>query len=330
MTSHTRNFHTVRQKISLMWTFKKVITIRQGASALVVLFVYACISSEFRNKPANASLTVGCEHSQSPSRSPISSALSRGNLSLASPKEAYCVMILRPKFYGTKTRLSSAVTGRLQYGRRQASSQETVPGSKNVKPFKMASVTSTGSWEWTEDFRGPGGYKIDLELADAVSQLVSGTVYDFGAGKGLYSCYINLSHKRNVATAFDGSKNAEDITQGNVHYLDLSTEHSLKPVDWVLCLEVGEHIPPMYEDIFLRNLVRHARIGIILSWDQPEDGKPDSCGGHGHVNCRSEAYVTSQLHQLGFQLSFQKSVELRQSVGRYMWYKDNILVFFRR
>ena len=33
--------------------------------------------------------------------------------------------------------------------------------------------------------------------------------------------------------------------------------------------EVGEHIPPDFEYVYLENLVRHARIGIVLSWSQP-------------------------------------------------------------
>lgn len=316
----------------MVWTVNRILTVRRGTSALIVLFIiFFCRNLEYRNEKSGISdLAVGVELRQTPLRSPMLPALSRGNLSLASPEDGYCLMILRPKLYHTKTRLSSAIVEQMQAAKAQASFHETVSGSRNKKPFQMASVTSTGSWQWTEDFKGPGGYKIDLELADAVAQMVSGTVYDFGAGKGLYSCYINISRKQKVATAFDGSKNAEDITQGNVHHLDLSTKHSLKPVDWVLCLEVGEHIPAMYEGIFLHNLVSHARTGIILSWDQPENGKSDACGGHGHVNCRSEAYVITQLHQLGFDFSFQRSSELRQSVGRYMWYKENILVFFRR
>ena len=36
--------------------------------------------------------------------------------------------------------------------------------------------------------------------------------------------------------------------------------------DWVLSLEVGEHVPSRYEDMYLRNLHAHNCKGIILSW----------------------------------------------------------------
>ena len=55
--------------------------------------------------------------------------------------------------------------------------------------------------------------------------------------------------------------------------------------DAVLSLEVGEHIPEDYEDIYLENLDRHADKIIILSWAVPEQG------GFGHVNERDNGYI---------------------------------------
>ncbi|KAK7004434.1 hypothetical protein BgiMline_005954, partial [Biomphalaria glabrata] len=55
-----------------------------------------------------------------------------------------------------------------------------------------------------------------------------------------------------------------------VKFLDLTSPQYDVPIfDWVLSIEVGEHIPPQYEDTYLDNLARHAREGLILSWASP-------------------------------------------------------------
>ncbi|KAK7004452.1 hypothetical protein BgiMline_005973, partial [Biomphalaria glabrata] len=55
-----------------------------------------------------------------------------------------------------------------------------------------------------------------------------------------------------------------------VRFLDLTAPHYGLPIyDWILSIEVAEHIPAKFEEIYLDNLVRHAREGIILSWAVP-------------------------------------------------------------
>ena len=52
-----------------------------------------------------------------------------------------------------------------------------------------------------------------------------------------------------------------------IYNLDLS--HCFEPdqtFDWVMSFEVVEHLPPQFEDIFLKNLERHNSKGIILRW----------------------------------------------------------------
>ena len=48
--------------------------------------------------------------------------------------------------------------------------------------------------------------------------------------------------------------------------LDLAKEFDLGlRFDWVISLEVGEHIPEQYEGTFLENLVKHACKGEVKS-----------------------------------------------------------------
>ena len=43
-------------------------------------------------------------------------------------------------------------------------------------------------------------------------------------------------------------------------------------------MKVAEHIPKEFEHVYIDNLVRHAKEGIILSWSKVGQG------GHSHVN----------------------------------------------
>ncbi|CAG5124210.1 unnamed protein product, partial [Candidula unifasciata] len=55
-----------------------------------------------------------------------------------------------------------------------------------------------------------------------------------------------------------------------VKFLDLTApQYGLPAYDWVVSVEVGEHIPAKFEDIYLDNLARHAKEGIVLSWAVP-------------------------------------------------------------
>ena len=63
---------------------------------------------------------------------------------------------------------------------------------------------------------------------------------------------------------------SEETSEGRVTYLDLTLpQYGLPLYDWVMSLEVAEHIPPKYEHIYIDNIVRHAKEGVILSWAKP-------------------------------------------------------------
>jgi hypothetical protein len=70
----------------------------------------------------------------------------------------------------------------------------------------------------------------------------------------------------------------------------------------------------------LNNLCKNANKGLILSWAVP--GQP----GHGHVNCRPNEYIESQIHSRGFERDFDGEKELRSS-ATLDWFKKTIMVF---
>ena len=97
----------------------------------------------------------------------------------------------------------------------------------------------------------------------------------------------------------------------------------LGAADWVLSLEVAEHVPRAHEGLLLRNLLSHARVGLVLSWST-------SRGGRGHVNPRPQPYVESQIAALGFRPDRQAAQRLARSAVVAYWIGRSIMVYRRQ
>ena len=124
--------------------------------------------------------------------------------------------------------------------------------------------------------------------------------------------------------AYDGAPFAETTSEGRVKFLDLTLhQYGLPLYDWVISLEVAEHIPQQYEDTFIDNIVRHAREGVVLSWAVPGQG------GYSHVNNRSFQYVKGLLEVLGFKHDPEESEKLKR-MATLPWLKTNTNVYRRR
>ena len=188
-------------------------------------------------------------------------------------------------------------------------------------------ILPSGAWDNdTEE-----GHGVDEGLANGIAKFIlqqrGKIVIDIGCGNGFYTRVMN-SHNGISCAGFDGNPNTPEITHGVCRVADFSKPQYLGLYDWVLSLEVGEHIPEEFEDIFLDNLCRHALTGIILSWAIPGQG------GDGHVNCRDNKYIEDKLNERGFELDAECTNSLRQNSNTYpkpcYWFRDTLLVFRRR
>ena len=167
-----------------------------------------------------------------------------------------------------------------------------------------------------------GKWRMDEPLAEGLAELFKGdSVVDLGAGIGLYVEYFLKA--RIECFGLDGIPNIMDVSKGSVTELDLASPvPNIYQRDWVLCLEVGEHIPIQKEDMFVRNLILLNRKGIVLSWAAPGQR------GKGHVNCRSTEYVRDRIGRCGYTVDDEKTKELR-SIATEGSYQKNLLVFLR-
>merc|ERR1719473_1969610 len=124
-------------------------------------------------------------------------------------------------------------------------------------------------------------YVLDQGLLQGLLRHVlplDATVADMGAGSGQYAKWLNDTGLV-TAFAFDGSHDIELITTGAVNSAALDKPLKLwRKFNWVICLEVAEHIPADLSATFLRNLDEHAEHGLVISWPRP--GLP----GLGHAN----------------------------------------------
>jgi len=119
------------------------------------------------------------------------------------------------------------------------------------------------------------------------------SVSDFGAGVGQYG-HALLSFDDYPYTGYDGAGNAEEVSGGFLRFVDFTLQLCLPRTDWVLSLEVGEHVPHEQEASYVRNLHRHNCRGIILSWAKPRQS------GHAHINNHRKEYVISLFEELGY------------------------------
>jgi SAM-dependent methyltransferase len=158
-------------------------------------------------------------------------------------------------------------------------------------------------------------------LLELFEKLKIESVLDLGCGPGFY--LAGFKNAGYVCDGFDGNPYTEQLTNGLAKVADLSKVFRLgKEYDCVLSLEVGEHIPKIYEQTFVDNVVSHSKKYVILSWAIPGQT------GDGHVNCQTNEYVSEEMRIKGFTRLFAFEKDLRVA-AKFFWFKNTLMVFKR-
>jgi len=187
------------------------------------------------------------------------------------------------------------------------------------KKPRVSGVSSTGAWSIPQNY----SYFLDTGLALQLAELFQGsTVIEFGAGTGHYNRFLTTLRKNITIRSFDGVKNIEQITEGLVRSADLTEVINQAPADWVFCSEVGEHVPVEFVNTLLGNIVRHAKVGVVLTWALP--GQP----GVGHVNCLPTASVKNLMSRRGFCLMPCTS-QLTRAAANGKHFRKTAMVFVK-
>ena len=138
---------------------------------------------------------------------------------------------------------------------------------------------------------------------------------DFGAGVGEYGHALAAVHPEVHWRGYDGAGNVEEFTRGFVRFVDLALPLALPRADWVLSLDVGEHVPPEHEAMYLRNLHAHNCRGVILKWAEL------GVRGNGHVNNHAAAYVRERMEELGYRVHPELSEALQTGAYRHLRFR---------
>uniref|UniRef100_A0A0B7BJG3 Methyltransferase type 11 domain-containing protein n=1 Tax=Arion vulgaris TaxID=1028688 RepID=A0A0B7BJG3_9EUPU len=216
---------------------------------------------------------------------------------------------------------------------RQLNQMKQLYGQQSCEQLKLqqtsgktvdSRVSENGGWCSDASSPESKAHMWDQGFSTALSKFLAGKeVASFGDGPGQYKKHLDSLGQVKIYTAYDGAPYCETVTKGTVKFLDLTApQYGLPAYDWVVSVEVGEHIPAKFEDIYLDNLARHAREGLVLSWAVPGQG------GLSHVNNKALVDVIAQLNKRGFEIDKTGSEPLRQA-SSFSWLKGNIYTYKR-
>lgn len=168
------------------------------------------------------------------------------------------------------------------------------------------------------------GHVHSLALAKGLNDVLdkSKSVIDLGCGIGFYSEY--LEKRGHSVYSYEGTPGIEAIALTRPIYpIDLSSYNEFGNKGQVICLEVGEHIPEEFEDVFIDNITKACDSTLIISW------AIHGQGGDGHVNCRDNDYIIRKIEEKGFTYDPASSNYLRAHASNCTWFKNTIMVFGR-
>jgi glycosyltransferase involved in cell wall biosynthesis len=179
-------------------------------------------------------------------------------------------------------------------------------------------ISNEGFWLTDDESGHCFDHSLATELKNFFNLVKCNDVLDLGCGPGYYTKYFLDNNIK--CEGWDGNPNTPVISKGLCNIADLTKINKFDKKDWVLSLEVGEHIPKEHEATFIQNLVDHAKKGIILSWALPDQP------GDGHVNCQPNEYIINLMAENGFLLDVEHTYTIREEAELW-WFKNTLMVF---
>jgi tryptophanyl-tRNA synthetase len=153
-------------------------------------------------------------------------------------------------------------------------------------------------------------------------------IYDFGCGNGQYLCKLQDAGFTKLI-GFEAEvpkfRDFKDIRQQ-----DLAVSFDLSEKGNCIFLEVAEHIPAMYEDIVVDNIINACDDKLIMSWAYCGQG------GHGHINCRDQNEVVKMITDKGMVFLQEETNSVRNAIPdndpvrcppEILYFKKNVLIF---
>lgn len=182
-----------------------------------------------------------------------------------------------------------------------------------------------------EFFRQWGrGNELYIRSAEAVAEALFDmfkprALADLGCGCGVYSRFF--AGKGVSVLSLDGvlppPEHAFSV-KTRLQDLTVPFENVYGDFDLALCLEVAEHIPEEFTDIFLKNVTAFS--GLLAM-----SAAPPGQGGRHHVNERPRRYWAQKLAGLGFAYNRRASGRILEALNKarppLMWMANHIGIY---
>lgn len=148
-------------------------------------------------------------------------------------------------------------------------------------------------------------------------------VHDLGCGWGKYLKDLELRSFQKLV-GYEGEV-PDNKFFDNIVAQDLTQKFEVSEKGNVICLEVAEHIPSEYTDVFLDNILNACDGKLVMSWAVRGQG------GTGHVNCLDNHEAITLVENRGFKYLPKETISARSSIGQYCgWFIESLLVFERK
>ena len=182
----------------------------------------------------------------------------------------------------------------------------------------------TGIWSMTIAKKR---HKLDIALAETIFKCydLPDKAADVGCGSGLYCRYFKMKGWNIIG--FEGTPYVRELgIYDNILEVDLTVKINIgdRGFDFVLCLEVGEHSPKKYEEMFIDNVCGCTTKHLVLSW-----AIPGQYSASGHVNCQPNDYIIGQFEQRGLIYKQAMSNVLRKH-AYFNWFKNTLMCFVKQ
>jgi len=187
----------------------------------------------------------------------------------------------------------------------------------------MEEISKTGFWNAeTAHQHHVHSTELSAWICEFLKDYKNERIYDFGCGLGNYLKDLQDSGFI-YPVGFEGdipkSKVFETVS---VYKEDLSTPINIHKKGNVISLEVGEHIPAEFQDVFIDNITGACNNYLITSWAIRGQA------GFGHVNCLDNHEIIPEFEKRGFKYLPEESESARSIIQDYChWFRNTIFIF---
>ncbi len=147
------------------------------------------------------------------------------------------------------------------------------------------------------------------------------SLVDVGCGEGWWARQFNLESSCSILGIDDVDPLAVSRATGIPYWQqNLNKPMPEREADFVVCLEVAEHLPEARAESFIVELCEIAREAVIFSAAIPGQG------GTGHINEQWPDYWSLLFANAGFQMSGAVRLHIWDDDRIENWYRQNLMV----